>query len=74
MHMLTSFFALLACALGGVSCSSPQAYGTGQAWQRNECNKIIDTQERQRCVANANVSYETYQRQQDELKKAPRGE
>jgi hypothetical protein len=74
MRTLPSFLTLLACALGCTACSSPQAYGTGQAWQRNECNKIIDAQERQRCMANANVSYETYQRQQDELKKAPHGE
>ena len=74
MNTSTAFIALLACTLGCAACSSPQAYGTGQAWQRNECNKVIDTQERQRCMANVNVSYDSYQRQQDELKKAPRTE
>ena len=68
MKLLLTALTLLACA----ACSSQQTYGTGQAWQRNECNKIIDAQERQRCKANANTSHDTYQRQQDELKKSPR--
>ena len=65
-HLLV--LALLAAALA-TGCSSQQTYATGQAWQRYECNKIIDMQERQRCVARANDSYETYQRQVDDLKK-----
>lgn len=45
------------------SCSSQQAYSTGQAVQRNECNKINDSQERQRCMEKANMSHDVYQRQ-----------
>ena len=56
------------------ACSSQQTYATGQTWQRNECNKIIDMQERQRCLARANDSYETYQKQVDDMKKPARPE
>lgn len=35
-------------------------YGAGQAWQRNECFKINDQQERDRCLASAAISYEQY--------------
>jgi len=52
------------------ACSSQQAYGTGQAWQRNECNKINDNQERSRCMASANTSYDDYKRQSDAAKGA----
>jgi hypothetical protein len=56
------------------ACSSQQTYASGQTWQRNECNKIIDMQERQRCVTKANDSYDTYQKQVDDLKKPTRTE
>jgi hypothetical protein len=45
------------------ACSSQQLYGAGQAWQRNECIKINDQQERSRCLASSAASYEQYQRE-----------
>jgi hypothetical protein len=48
-------------ALGG--CSSQQLYGAGQAWQRNECFKMADQQERSRCLSSASTSYEQYKRE-----------
>jgi hypothetical protein len=45
------------------ACSSQQAYGAGQAWQRQECNKLPDAAERSRCMASASTSFEDYQRQ-----------
>ena len=51
-------------------CSSQQIYNTGQAWQRNECSKIADAQERNRCMASTNTSYEDYKRQTEEVKGA----
>jgi hypothetical protein len=67
-------FALLAGLLVAAGCSSQQSYGTGQAWQRNECNKINDTQDRQRCMARANESHDSYQKQLDALKQPGRAE
>ncbi len=57
----------LAFALIGVAalaaCSSQQTYGVGQGWQRAECNKLPDADQRQRCMASAAMSFDEYQRQ-----------
>jgi hypothetical protein len=57
---------LSACVLP--ACTSQMAYESGQAWQRNACDKIIDMQERQRCMARVNLPYDRYQRQADEAR------
>jgi len=59
---------LIFAAIGAAACSSQQLYASGQAQQRNECDKIVDFQDRQKCMAKANTSYETYQRQAEEAK------
>ncbi|MBL8498331.1 hypothetical protein ABF87_06135 [Nitrosomonas sp. JL21] len=46
-------------------CTAQQLYTTGQSWQRNQCTRLMDQQERERCLANAGVSYETYKKQSD---------
>ena len=55
---------VLACQLA--SCATPQAQAigrsAGQAWQRNECFKISDAQERGRCLASTSASYQEYER------------
>jgi hypothetical protein len=50
-------------------CSSRQMYYTGQAWQQNQCNRMIDDSERQRCLIKSNMSYEDYKRQTEDGKK-----
>lgn len=50
------------------ACSSRQLYGAGQAWKQNECNRIMDVQERNRCTASNQTSYEDYQRQTEAAK------
>jgi membrane protein DedA with SNARE-associated domain len=74
MRTINTLFSLIVIASLGTACSSQQTYASGQTWQRNECNKIIDMQERQRCVAKANDSYDSYQKQVDELKKPGRAD
>ncbi len=49
-------------------CSSQQIYGVGQSWQRQECNKINDTQDRNRCMASASTSHDDYTRQAESAK------
>ncbi len=61
--------ACLATAALSSACSSRQAYGAGQGWQQNECSKVADMQERQRCMASASTSYDTYQRQRQDIQK-----
>lgn len=50
-------------ALSLSSCATEQSYNTAQAWQRNQCNKIPDKTEYDRCMSNASTSYESYKRQ-----------
>jgi hypothetical protein len=50
-------------------CTTQQAYSTGQAWRQNECNKLTDMSERQRCMKEAGQPYDAYQKDVDNIKK-----
>jgi hypothetical protein len=52
--------ALAALALSG--CSNRMLYQTVQGWQQQECRKIADAAERQRCMASTAGSYDDYRR------------
>ena len=54
--------AITAILLNLTACSGQQIYGTGQAWQRNQCFKISDAQERSRCLEAADTPYYEYRR------------
>jgi hypothetical protein len=56
-------------ALSASSCTWQQAYNTGQAWQHNQCYKIMDEGERERCLKSTNTSYEDYKRQTEQDRK-----
>lgn len=58
--------ATLAVASG---CTWQQGYSGGQVWQRNACNKLVDQTERERCLSNANLSYEDYRGRTEGSKK-----
>ncbi len=58
--------AIATAVLGG--CTSEQAYSGGQAWQRNECNRLPDGMERTRCLERANTSYDDYQKEVEAAK------
>lgn len=60
--------AALLCALIA-GCSTEQAYYSGQAWQRNECNRIPDQSERERCLSRLGTSYDEYKRQSEPARK-----
>ena len=61
----------LLCSIPLAACTTQQLYGTGQAWQKQECNRIVDAQERGRCLASTNTSYEEYRRQSEAVKAQP---
>ena len=67
---LTTFLFAFTSIVGLTSCSSQQLYGAGQEWKKNECNKIIDMQERNRCMSSTKTSYEDYKRQSEAAKGA----
>lgn len=52
----------VALATAATGCTTQQLYGAGQAWQRQECNKINDAQERSRCMSSSSSSYDEYKR------------
>jgi len=57
--------AVLLFALGAVlsGCSSQQMYASGQAYQRQQCQRMPDASDRERCLSDSNVSYDDYQRE-----------
>jgi len=63
-RILTAAIATAALAVA-TGCTTQQLYSTGQSWQRNQCTRLMDQQERERCLANASASYETYKKQSD---------
>lgn len=56
---VTAFAVLLA------GCSAQQLYTTSQSWQRNECQRLPDTQDRTRCLAANSATFDEYKRQAD---------
>lgn len=65
MKTLTTL-TLLWC-LGG--CSSQQLYATGQGWQKQECQKLLEREQRMRCEQSAATSFERYQAEAAAAKK-----
>jgi hypothetical protein len=59
----------LLVALALPACSTEQLYGSAQAWQRNQCSKIPDKTEFDRCMAKADTTYESYKRQTESAQK-----
>lgn len=43
-------------------CSTRQGYAGAQAWLAEECRRTANEAQYQRCLADAQLSYETYQR------------
>jgi len=53
--------AVVAFLLAG--CSSQQLYDSAAGWRENECNKILETPRRERCLKEARQSHEEYRKQ-----------
>jgi flagellar motility protein MotE (MotC chaperone) len=58
---------LLGLVIGVGACTSDQRYGAVQTWQRQNCLKIQDAAERQRCLQQADLSRERYEQERDTL-------
>jgi hypothetical protein len=55
--------ALLAAGLCGlVACTDQQLYNNAQGWREAECNKMLETPRRERCMKEARQSYEEYRK------------
>ncbi len=44
-------------------CSGRQIYESGVGWRQNECQKILESAERARCLETANKDYDSYNRE-----------
>jgi hypothetical protein len=64
MRLFLIFITLSALA----ACSSQALYQTGQAWQKQECQKLQDRDERGRCEKSAATSFERYQAEAEAAK------
>jgi hypothetical protein len=62
--MLRATFVLMTflAALPLSACTAEQAYLSAQGWQRNQCSRLPDKAEFDRCMSKANTSYESYKR------------
>jgi hypothetical protein len=47
------------------ACSTRAVYQTVQGWQQQECRKLPDAAERQRCLNSTAASYDDYRRQRE---------
>lgn len=58
---------ILLCSTVLSACSSQQLFGSlyssAQNWQRDQCVRIADHQERERCMASTSKTYEEYKAQ-----------
>ncbi|HSB95765.1 MAG TPA: hypothetical protein VLC91_04930 [Spongiibacteraceae bacterium] len=48
-----------------MGCSNREVYDSLQGAKQNECNKIVDNNERQRCFDDAGKSYDRYRRERE---------
>lgn len=64
LSIIITLFAMLLA-----SCSSEQLYATGRNVQRAECMKQADSSARERCLKDAGMSHDTYQRETDAARK-----
>jgi hypothetical protein len=53
------------------ACSAQQGYASAHAWRRNQCLRIIDSQERLRCLKEADRSYDSYKKESDAIQSPP---
>ena len=69
LRMIGAIGTAAAILLVASGCTWQQAYSAGQAWQRNECNRLIEQTERERCLRNTDLPYDEYRRQTEGVKK-----
>lgn len=65
--------ALAACTLT-TACTSQQLYATGRNAQRSECMKQPDAGQRNRCLKDAGLSHDAYQREAGNARSDARGD
>ncbi len=67
LMMVTGFVVISGLA----ACSARQGYASAQSWQRHQCMKIIDAQERLRCLREADTPYDQYKKDAEAIHQPP---
>jgi hypothetical protein len=64
---------LLAAALAllATACTTQTAYYTGQELQKEQCRKLPDMAERQRCEKSLSMSYDKYKAEAEAVQRKP---
>jgi hypothetical protein len=52
-------------------CSTQMAYNTGQEWQKEQCRKLPDLAERQRCEKSSAMTYDKYKAEAEAARSGP---
>lgn len=55
---------LVAVCLVTSGCTRRQVYDSAAGWRQNECQKLIDQEERTACMESAARDYEAYRKEQ----------
>lgn len=64
MRAFITVIALIASTLVA-ACSSDQVYNSGQAWRRSTCDQMADREQRDRCIKEADRSYDSFKKESD---------
>lgn len=62
---------LLAALLALAACSPMQWYTAGRQWQRDSCLRLPEAAQRERCLRDAAMPFETYQRERQPVEPRP---
>lgn len=74
MKAMRAFASILALGMpallaGLPACSTEQLYLTTQQWQKQECGRIQDHEQRMRCEKDASLSYERYKAEAEKARR-----
>jgi hypothetical protein len=58
----TALLAVALVTLAVSGCAASLVYDSGRSWKQQECYKIPDQYERQRCLQSAAMSYDEYRK------------
>jgi len=47
------------------ACTSEQMYNSAHGWRQNQCTRIVDKAQYDRCMAQADAPYGSYKQQQE---------
>lgn len=62
-------WALILLALAAAGCTSERLYATGRSTQRNQCERMPNQYDREKCLRDADMSQDEYKREAESVGK-----